>query len=121
MLRVEASQSCVMNKPTNVKRRELLKGITAAGAASVAAPMINRARYQLFASSATEYSKHAVDLIKRTTVIDMLSPFIIGSRGGKWFLNPDTFTAADLQKYKDSGIDVFHIAVGTGGRDAYLS
>lgn len=110
-----------MNKSTNVKRRELLKGITAAGAAIVAAPMINRARYQLFASSATEYSMHAVDLIKRTTVIDMLSPFVIGSRGGKWFLNPDTFTAADLQKYKDSGINVFHIAVGTGGRDAYLS
>jgi membrane dipeptidase len=107
--------------PTNVKRRELLKGITAAGAAIIAAPMINRGRYQLFASSATEYSMHAVDLIKRTTVIDMLSPFVIGSRGGKWFLNPDTFTAADLQKYKDSGINVFHIAVGTGGRDAYLS
>ena len=63
----------------------------------------------------------AIDLVKRATVIDMLSPFLIGSRGNKWFTNPDTFTAADLQKFKDSGINVFHIAVGVGGRDAYLS
>ena len=101
-------------------RRELLKRVSMAGVAIVAAPMINRGRYRLFASS-LEYSTRAIDLVKRATVIDMLSPFLIGSRGNKWFSNPDTFAAADLQKYKDSGINVFHIAVGVGGRDAYLS
>ena len=105
---------------TQLTRRELLKRASMAGAAIVAAPMINRGRYQLFASS-LEYSMRAIDLVKRATVIDMLSPFLIGSRGNKWFTNPDTFTAADLQKFKDSGINVFHIAVGVGGRDAYLS
>lgn len=113
-----------MTKPGNrFTRRQFLKQSTAAaGAAIVAAPVINRARYQLFASSATEYSMRAIDLIKRATVIDMLSPFVISpSRSSKLFSDPDTFTAADLQKFKDSGINIFHIAVGTGGRDAYLS
>lgn len=86
----------------------------------IAAPMISRGRFRLFANSITEYSVRSIDLIKQATVIDMLSPFVIGSNGNKWFLNPDTFTTTDLQKYKDSGINVFHIAVGTGGRDAYL-
>lgn len=52
----------------------------------------------------------------------MLSPFAISrAKGTKWFSNPDSFTSADLQRFKNSGINIFHIAVGTGGRDAYLS
>jgi membrane dipeptidase len=105
---------------TTINRRQLLKRLGTASAAVVVAPMINRRRFRLFANVATEYSTRAIDLMKRATVIDMLSPFLIGSRGNKWFSNPDSFTAADLQRYKDSGINVFHIAVGTGGRDAYL-
>src|SRR5262245_20515557 len=110
-----------MNDQTNrINRRQLIKQLGTAGVAIVAAPMINRGRFRLFANIAAEYSSRAIDLMKRATVIDMLSPFLIGARGNKWFSNPDTFTPADLQKYKDSGINVFHIAVGTGGRDAYL-
>jgi len=104
-----------------ISRRDLLKRSLTAGAVVIAAPMISRGRFRLFASSLTEYSTRSIDLVKQATVIDMLSPFVIGSNGNKWFLNPDTFTTTDLQKYKDSGINVFHIAVGTGGRDAYLS
>lgn len=60
--------------------------------------------------------------MKRAIVIDMLSPFVISpSKAAKWFSNPGSFTPADLQRFKDSGIDVFHIAIGTGGRDAYLN
>jgi membrane dipeptidase len=105
---------------TQISRRELLKRASMVSAAIIAAPMINRQRFRLFANVATEYSTRAVDLMKRATVFDMLSPFLIGSRGNKWFSDPDSFTAADLQRYRDSGINVFHIAVGTGGRDAYL-
>jgi membrane dipeptidase len=110
-----------MEQTNQFTRRELLRQLTIAGAAVAAAPMINRGHFRLFAHVATEYSTRSIDLIKQATVIDMLSPFLIGSRGGKWFSNPDTFTPMDLQRYKDSGINVFHIAVGTGGRDAYLS
>ena len=105
-----------------ISRREILKQAAAASAAVFAAPMINRGRYRLFAYSPANYSARAVELMKRATVIDMLSPFVISpSQGAKWFSNPDNFTTADLQKFKDSGINIFHIAVGTGGRDAHLS
>ena len=96
---------------------------TAAGAAfaTLAAPMINRARYQLFASSPKEYSARAIDLVTRSTVIDMLSPLTLDfPKQAKWFANPETFTLADLQPFKDSGINVFHIGVGMGGPEAYL-
>lgn len=83
--------------------------------------MINRGRYQLFAASPKEYSARAVGLIGRSTVIDMLSPFTLNfSKQAQWFANPESFTTADLQPFKDSGIHVFHIGVGVGGSDAYL-
>jgi len=88
---------------------------------SFAAPMINRGRYRVFASSLKEYSARAIDLVKRSTVIDMLSPLTLNfTKQAKWFANPETFTSAELQPFKDSGINVFHIAVGMGGPDAYL-
>jgi membrane dipeptidase len=93
---------------------------TAAGVAgAVLGPMINRGRFRLFAQSATQYSTRAIDLMRRAVVMDMLSPFKISS--SPWLSRPDTFTAADLQRFKDSGINVFHIAVGLGGQDAYLT
>lgn len=102
-------------------RRELLKSAAGAGLMSFAAPMVNRGHYRLFASSRKEYSARAIDLVRRSTVIDMLSPFTLNfTKQAKWFANPETFTSADLQPFKDSGINVFHIAVGMGGPDAYL-
>jgi membrane dipeptidase len=101
-------------------RRELLKQVAAASASVLTAPMINLGRYRLFAYSHRTYSSRAIELMKRATVIDMLSPFMISpSKGAKWFSNPDSFTLTDLQRFKDSGINIFHIAVGTGGRDAH--
>jgi len=90
------------------------------GAAVLAAPMINRGRFRLFANSTTEYSRQAVDLIGRTTVIDMLSVLTLNfPNQTKWFKDPETFTATDLKPYTDSGINVIHPAVGMGGPNAY--
>ena len=101
-----------------VTRRNVLKGVVAI----VAAPMINRGRFRLFAGSSTEYSGKAIDLIGRATVIDMLSVLTLDfNKQSKWFKDPDTFTAADFQPYKESGINVFHPAVGMGGPNAYES
>ena len=101
-----------------VTRRNVLKGVVAI----VAAPMINRGRFRLFAGSSTEYSGKAIDLIGRTTVIDMLSVLTLDfNKQSKWFKDPDTFTTADFQPYKESGINVFHPAVGMGGPNAYES
>lgn len=104
-----------------ITRRELLKSAAGAGFATITAPMINRGRHQLFAASPKEYSSRAVELVSKSTVIDMLSPFTLNfPKQAKWFANPETFTGADLQPFKDSGINVFHIAVGMGGPEAYL-
>jgi membrane dipeptidase len=100
-------------------RREALKAGVAGAVGVALAPMINRGRYQLFAHSAAQYSTRAVDLMRRSVVIDMLSPFKISS--SPWLTRPDTFTATDVQRFKDSGINVFHIAVGLGGPDPFAT
>ena len=101
-------------------RRGMLK--TLLGTGLLAAPMINRSRYSVFADSTVEYSKRAVELMQRATVMDMLGPLSLDfPKQAKWFANPESFTAADLQPYKDSGINIFHVAVGMGGPEAYLN
>jgi membrane dipeptidase len=105
-------------------RRQWLKNatITAAVASSRAsAPMLNLGRYSLRGSLA-EYSSRAIELVGRSLTIDMLSPLAISpSQSNRWLTDPSTFTAADFARYKNSSINVFHIAVGVGGPDAYLS
>src|SRR5262245_4221931 len=102
-----------------MQRRQLLKAVAGAGLGAVCAPMINLGRYRVFAGSKEEYSARAVELVGRSVVIDMLSPFKLGST--TWFTNPESFKQGDFQRFKDSGINAFHIAVGTGGVEAYLN
>jgi membrane dipeptidase len=104
-----------------LSRRAMLKKTAIAGSATLVAPMINLGRSQVFATSSIEYSTRAIDLVKRSTVIDMLSPLTLNfTKQAKWFTDPESFTTADLQPYKDSGINVFHIGIGLGGPDSYL-
>ena len=97
-------------------RREFLR---VSGGIVAMAPMINRGRYRLFAQGERTYSARAIELVGRATVIDMLSPFSIGSR--PWLRNPASFTEADLQRFRDSAINVFHIATGVGGAEPYAN
>ena len=109
-----------MKPKTPISRREMLKRAGLTSAALLAAPMINRGRFRLFANSVTEYSRQAIDLIGRSTVIDMLSVLTLNfPMQTKWFKDPDTFTAAELQPFTDSGINVIHPAIGMGGPNAY--
>lgn len=103
----------------SLSRRELVKAGLGATGAAIFAPMINLGRYRLFAQSAMEYSARAIRLVTESQVIDMLSPITINFQEmGKWMTDPESFTDADFQRYLDSGIDIFHIAIGTGGPDA---
>jgi membrane dipeptidase len=84
-------------------------------------PFFNSGSYRLFANSDETYSAHAIELVQRSTVIDMLAPLWISpSRTMKMLGNPENFTAEDFVPFKQSGINVFHIAIGTGGPEAYL-
>jgi membrane dipeptidase len=104
-------------KKNSVSRRDVIKG---AAAVIVSAPMINRGRFRLFATSLAEYSGKTIDLVGRATVIDMLAVLTLDfNKQRKWFKDPETFTAADFQPYRDSGINVIHPAVGMGGPNAY--
>src|SRR6476659_3459965 len=105
-----------------ITRRESLKQIALASAGLVTAPMFNRGRFRLCAHSAAEYSSRAIDLIGRSTVIDMLSVLTLDfNKGAKWLNDPELFQASDLQPFIDSGINVFHQSIGMGGPNAYDS
>lgn len=109
-------------RPRRWSRRRLLRR-GAAGAAGLfagavaGAPMINPGRVRLFAAPEQRevgtYSTRAVDLVRRATVIDMLSPFKLGDN--PWLRDPDSFTVEDLARFRESEIDVFHVATGIGG------
>ena len=111
--------------PAPLSRRAFVQAAGAAAAATIAAPVLdapafNRGRYRLFAESAPEYSARAVTLMQRALVIDMLGVFTLDfPKQARWQADPESFTAADFQQFRDSGINVFHPAVGLGGPDAY--
>lgn len=105
---------------SGIGRREALRIGGAALAGVLAAPMLSLGRYRLFGALGPEYSARAVKLVTESLVIDMLSPLRL-SGGNAWMREPETFTEADLARYRESGIDVFHIAVGVGGANAYES
>ena len=110
-----------------ITRRQSIERVVGLAAAAIAAPMLNRGWFQLFAETATKYSARAIDLVQRSTTVDMLNPFTLigvlapirGDKRPTWFTNPETFTAADFQRFKDSRIDIMHVAVGTVGPNAY--
>lgn len=102
-------------------RREALKAAASATAFMAAGPMLNFGRFRLFGGQA-EYSARAIKLMGESLVIDMLSPLTLNWQlQGKWNANAETFTDADLARYRDSGINVFHVAFGMGGTDAYTT
>jgi membrane dipeptidase len=99
-----------------VSRRSILKG----AALCLGAPMINRGRFSLFAQNETEYSARTVDLVRSSTVIDMLGLLTLDYRKlSAWETNPGQFRQADFLRLRDSGITVFHPAVGFTAGDIY--
>jgi len=106
-------------------RRNLLKG--GLGAA-LAAPMLNSAGFRVFAQSETTYSARAIELVDRSLVIDMLSILadLCDMLEAGYSERPKledglAITDAHLEKLRASGINVFHPAVGLGGRDSALA
>ncbi|HTM11691.1 MAG TPA: membrane dipeptidase [Bryobacteraceae bacterium] len=82
--------------------------------------MINRGRFALFAKGAPEYSARAVDLVHRSTVIDMLGLLTLDYRKmSAWQMQPERFQPGDFQRLKNSGTTVFYPAVGYTAGDIY--
>ena len=99
-----------------ISRRSILKST----ALAVCAPMINRGRFSLFAQTETEYSARTIDLVRGATVIDMLGLLTLNYRKmSVWQTEPARFQSADFHRLTDSGITVFHPAVGYLAGDIY--
>jgi membrane dipeptidase len=102
-----------------ISRRSLLRGVGGALGAAVAAPFVNVGWYRLFAGSPQDYTRRCVDLVRGSLVIDMLGLTTLnGERSDRWGPALDGLTEADIQEFRDSEIDVLHIARGVGGRTA---
>jgi len=82
--------------------------------------MIQRGRFCLFADTEPAYSAATLDLVQRTTVIDMLGLLTLNySKLSSWETQPARFAPQDFERLRASGITVFHPAVGFTGADSY--
>ena len=93
--------------------------LSAASAASLGAPAFLKGRYRLFSQSVREYSERTIRLMRESPVVDMLCQFAFpdhreegGARAELWRRNPNSFTAADFERMRSSGVK--SIALGTG-------
>ncbi len=102
---------------STVSRRTALRTI---GLGLVGAPALLRGRYRVFAQSPAEYSARAVRLMEDTTVVDLLDQFLFADyaekppKNERWLTVPGSFTAADADLYRSSGINVFALGHGPG-------
>lgn len=105
-----------------LNRRDVLRTGLLAGAGVVLGPMINRGRFALFAEPAFEVSTRALNLLARSAAVDMLGLFTLDwPQLYGWFRDPASFTDADFQKLKRTGIQVFHPAVSPQRADAHAA
>jgi membrane dipeptidase len=101
-----------------ISRRSLLRD----AAFVLGAPLLNRGRFSLFAQGEADYSARTVELVRESTVIDMLGLITLDFKKlSAWRTDPTRFQPADLKKLKDSGITIFHPAVGFTEGDVYAS
>ncbi len=104
---------------SKITRRKALQSLVTAAGATFAAPMLNFGRFQLFGGTA-EYSTRTIDLLGRSLVIDMLAPISLNMKTlQSWLNTPETYTEKDHARFLESKIDVFHVAFGIGGPEAY--
>ncbi len=97
-----------------LSRRRLLGGAVAATVCAF--PMVNTGLYQVHAAVPKRYAKRVVDLVKASTIIDMLGPLTLGARSAFYANRLDEQKTAD---FRASGITAFHNATGIGGPEAY--
>jgi membrane dipeptidase len=94
------------NDAPRLRRRSVLKS---ALATAVAFPMLNLGRCEVFAAEPRKYSVRAIELIRRSLVIDMLAPL-------KLDFSPQAYATAlseqEAEDFRQSGITAFHNSIG---------
>lgn len=94
-------------------RREAIRVLASGAATLLGAPAVLTGRFRLFAGQSGPYTARTVRLLEETTVIDLLNQFRFPDfaerppRARRWMSSAGSFSAADWETYRDSGIDVF--------------
>ena len=102
---------------TAISRRSFLRFSAMAAGVAIAAPFVNLGRFRLRAGGRQEYSRRCIDLVTGSLVIDMLGLTTLNSDvRSRWGPDFSGLDEDDAQEFRDSEIDVFHIARGVGGR-----
>jgi membrane dipeptidase len=95
-------------------RRRILQAGAAASGLCLAGPL------PALAAAAKGYSRRVKHLVLEALAIDMLGVITINDvEWERWANSPDGMTAQELERFRTSGIRVFHHSVGLGGFDAY--
>jgi membrane dipeptidase len=75
-----------------------------------------------WAAARAQYSRRAVELVRETTVIDMLGLVTLDwARFGRWEHEAGAFGPADFDKLRRSGITVFNPAVELGAANPFAA
>jgi membrane dipeptidase len=93
-----------------LSRRAFLRvGLSAA----VAAPVVLRRSYRVFAQSTVEYPERVVRLMRESLVVDMLNQFLYRDDQQqlkeRWLTQPGAFTEADFLRFKGTGVNVINV------------
>jgi membrane dipeptidase len=106
-----------------MQRRDLLHILGGTALSAAATPAFVCGRYQLFALSPAEYSARMIRLMQDSPVVDMLCQFAFADsreegtpQAVRWLQDPSSFTAADFEVFKGSGVKT--LALGRGS-DTY--
>ncbi len=117
-----------------MERRTLLRLLAGASAASLlprpasafAAPAILKLRYRL-GPFADDYSARTIKLMTESPVVDMLCQFAFDDnreegtpRATRWLQDPTSFTAADFEAFKGSGVKTLALGRGANSYEAML-
>src|SRR5580698_4962548 len=96
------------------------RSVLSAGVVSLAAPFLGKGRFSLCAQSGPTYSLRTLDLVRQSTVIDMLGLITLNYKKlSSWESDPHRFQRADFLRLKSSGITALHPAVGYTTGDIY--
>ena len=108
-------------------RRDLLRIAGAAALSSAAAPAFLRGRYRLGAQSPAEYAARPIRLMLESPVVDMLCQFAFADereegtpRADRWLQDPTSFTAADFERFRGSGVKTLALGRGGAGYEDHL-
>lgn len=103
-----------------MRRRDFIRKCVLSSGAVCGAPMLNFGRARLYAGSDQPYSVRTIDLVRESTVIDMLGLLTQDwAKLQRWHEDPASFGSGDFARLRSSGITMFHPAVDLNAREPF--